>query len=102
MFFELSTILKNDVTMAKNTDEQKKRNRQSAKESQDRRNEKRRLLREENALLSIIKAYLQIDLMCLDMGNREKKEELENKEKELEALKSRINNEAKTSPSTDN
>ena len=59
--------------MAKNTDEQKKRNRQSAKESRDRLNEKCCLLREENALLSIIKAYLQIDLMCLDMGNREKK-----------------------------
>jgi hypothetical protein len=88
--------------MAKNTDEQKKRNRQSAKESRDRLNEKCCLLREENALLSIIKAYLQIDLMCLDMGNREKKEELENKEKELEALKSRINHEAKTSSSANN
>ena len=75
------------------------RNRQSAKESRDRRNEKCCLLRAENALLSTIKADMQIDLLCLDMGIQERKEKLENKVKELKALKRRINNKAKTSPS---
>ena len=73
--------------MAKRTIEQIIRNRQSAKNSRDRSAEKRRLLRAENALLKAIKAEVNIDLLCLDMGIQEKKREIDIKMRELEVLK---------------